>query len=81
MNDHSDSQLLRSIDTKVTQISTALFGLPGDDGFIQTTKDHIQSHSDRIRKIERWMYTVIGAVVVLAFLIGHNMISVAAMAK
>lgn len=81
MNDHSDSQLLRSIDRKVTEMSTALFGLPGDTGFITDTNESIGAHNKRIARIEKWMYTVIGAVVVLAFLIAHNLLTVQAMAK
>lgn len=77
MNEHSDSQLLRSIDTKVTEMRTALFGLPGDKGFIKATEDDLASHNTRIGRIEKWMYTVIGALIVLAFLVTHNMIVLA----
>lgn len=81
MNDHSDSLVLQRIDRKVTEISTALFGIPGDEGFISQTTDTVDAHAKRIGKIEKWMYSLMGALIIIAFLIAHNMITVAAMVK
>lgn len=55
----------REIDEKFTDIQASLGRIE-----VQTTK-----HNGRLTKIERWMYTVIGAISILAFLVGAKLLT------
>jgi hypothetical protein len=74
----SDRSLLERVANKVDEMHTSLFGsqVLGDKGFVGETKQDIEEHAKRLKAIERWMYTVIGAVMIIAFLVGEHMVVV-----
>lgn len=72
----TDSQLLRDIDSNVNQMRTELFGIRGDNGFVGETKARLNAYSNRIRSIERWMYMVMGAIVIIGFFIAQHLLAV-----
>ena len=54
----------REMDEKFKDIKESL-----DRIEIQTTK-----HNGRLSKVEKWQYTMVGAITIIGFLVGANMI-------
>lgn len=75
MEPKNDSETLRSIDKAVGEMRVALFGLDGNNGFVGATKLRLDAHTKRVSVIEKWMWTVTGAVGVISFLVAHHMIT------
>lgn len=74
MADTGLEELLRDTNETVTKIHTALFGINGDNGFVGSTKLRLDAHANRVNVIEKWMYTLTGGGIVIAFLVAHHLL-------
>lgn len=70
-----EDNLLRENNDLLNKMYAALFGIDGNNGFVGTTKQRLDSHTGRIGVIEKWMWMLTGGGMVVAFLVAHHLIA------
>jgi hypothetical protein len=67
----NEAQLLRQINDRTIRLETTLVG---DDGFVERTTARLNSHTQRLSRLENWRWFLAGMGTLLALLIGAHMI-------